>query len=861
MGINALIRHQVPNSIIYDIASGVSPLPMAASIPLPEKANYCDYKSDSYTIHREFDFTNISTRFIDSFKELKKGLQDENQISAEAFQKQLLEFTHTFTDLQNFTQARFKQIKQENNLQKSYENCSNIIDQFRHQVKSLDHMNDILFETIERYQTAFKDLYLSKPELNKLLQRTNKFLTNSENIQTKNTVAKIFKSLYSKDLRLKNNESINLAHDTIEGYKHQVLVNLAKNFSSKISSDDSRMTDTLHNQRFKNIFHTILDLYKLSTNIALNPTNPFLRRNYSDKLIQNEVLSQNMHELTHEQRNAINTHLKSIQNPSKKKLAEIKVNDLRHAVGYRKGLVEEVMPKLLQQNFRTTVTIIKNYVEETMTNEVSLSQKYYSPDSPKSRNDIKSLAIRPLDLAQTVYYSSLLPFNMGSINESRATMATILLKQLIDNNLIDKYLEEKKDQHQNIGLEFSDKVNFKIEKIIDCIPRGAFDISGSDLILIIKVPKDSHQEIKDSQETECDDQNYKYQIIPIQIKSGERSAIESETYKYPDTPAVAANQYKPSFRRIPLEQRKHSLFSSGMTETYSSDAATEPDRRIDPDLPLKLIRAINRASTQDFRTISSEQMQHFDTLLKNPKLFTVKGDLIKTVTSESEIELMNCFREQGFLKDLSLAYQKYPNDLLSALNNGYPKLDRPSSINKFMEDVNVLSGYLSERLRRNPDFRFDQVTIRLLHSEMHDHRIESAYLKPIVFKMLKEYETGHQFSFSDIQSVTHPYKNEAHRMKKDLNKSFKLEKTYLEKYLKDMLSTNPLLSTHDIKNLIPVLIKDKNSFGVDFHHRIQKSRNVREIIRILTQISPKGKTPSELAPINLKQPELTQASA
>jgi hypothetical protein len=860
MGINALIRHQVPNSIIYDIASGVSPLPMAASIPLPEKANYCDYKSGSSTIHIEFDFTNVSTRFIDSFKELKKGLQDHNQISAEAFQKQLLEFTHTFTDLQNFTQARFKQIKQENDLGASYKDCSNIIDQFRHQVKSLDHMNDILFETIERYQTAFKDLDLSKPELNKLLQRTSRFLANPENIKTKNTVEKIFKSLYSKDLKLKNNESLNLAHDVIEEYKNQVLVNLAKNFSSKISSDNSRMTETLNNKRFKNIFHTILDLYQLSTNIALNPTNPFLRRNYSDKLIQKEVLSQNMNELTDEQRHAIKTYLESIQNPSDKKLAEMKVGDLRHAVGYRKGLVEEVMPKLLQQDFRTTVNIIKNYIEGTMANEVSLSQKYYSPDSPKSHNDIKSLAIRPLDLAQTVYYSSLLPFNMGSINESRATMATILLKQLIDDNLIDKYLEEKKDQHQNIGLEFSDKVNFKIEKIIDCIPRGAFDISGSDLILIIKVPKDSHQEIKDSQETKCDDQNYKYQIIPIQIKSGERSAIESETYKYPDTPAVAANQYKPSFKRIPLEQRKHSLFSSGMTETYPSDAATELDRRIDPDLPLKLIRAINRASTQDFRTISSEQMQHFNTLLKNPKLFTVKGDLIKTVNSESEIELMNCFREQGFLKDLSLAYQKYPNDLLSALNNGYPKLDK-QSINKFAEDVNVLSGYLSERLRRDPNFRFDEVTIKLLHSEMHDHRIESAYLKPIVFKMLKEYETGHQFSFSDIQSITHPYKNEAHRMKKDLNESFKLEKTYLEKYLKDMLSINPFLNTHDIKNLIPVLIKDKNSFGVDFYHRIQNSKNARDIIKILTEISPKSKTPLEFSPINLTQPELTPASA
>jgi hypothetical protein len=76
-----------------------------------------------------------------------------------------------------------------------------------------------------------------------------------------------------------------------------------------------------------------------------------------------------------------------------------------------------------------------------------------------------------------------------------------------------------------------------------------------------------------------------------------------------------------------------------------------------------------------------------------------------------------------------------------------------------------------------------------------------------------------------------------------------------------MLSTNPSLSTHDIKNLIPVLIKDKNSFGVDFYHRIQNSQNARDIIKILTQISPKGKTPPELAPIDLKQPELTQASA
>jgi hypothetical protein len=98
-------------------------------------------------------------------------------------------------------------------------------------------------------------------------------------------------------------------------------------------------------------------------------------------------------------------------------------------------------------------------------------------------------------------------------------------------------------------------------------------------------------------------------------------------------------------------------------------------------------------------------------------------------------------------------------------------------------------------------------------------------------------------------------------MKKDLNESFKLEKTYLEKYLKNMLSTNPFLNASDIKNLIPVLIKDKNSFGVDFYHRIQNSKNARDIIKILTQISPKGKTPLELAPINLTQPELTQASA
>jgi hypothetical protein len=861
MNLNQLIRHQAPSDIMNNIASGVSPLPIEPLIPLPKEAIYDDSrKSNSSPIHREFKFTKISTGFIDSFKKLKEGLQDQSLISAEAFPEQLLEFTRAFTDLQNFTQARFKQIKQENNLQKSYKEYSNIIDQFQHQVKSLDHMNDILFETIERYQTAFKDLYLSKSELNKLLEMTEKFLANPENIQTKNIVEKIFKSVYSKDLRLKDNESINLAHDIIEGYKHQVLVNLAKIFSSKISSDDSRMTDTLNNKRFKNIFHTILDLYKLSTNIALNPTNPFLRRNYSARLLQNELLLQNMDELTDEQRLAIETYLKSIRNPSEKKLAEMKVNDLKHAIGYRKGLVENVIPKLLQQDFRTTVNIIRNYIEETMANEVSLSQKYYTPDSPKSRNDIKSLAIRPLDLAQTVYHSSLPPFNMGSINENRATMATIFLKQLIDNKLIDKYLEEKKGQHLDIGLEVSDKVNFTIEKIINCIPRGAFDISGSDLILIIKVPKDSHQDVQDSPENKQNAQDYQYQIIPIQIKSGERSARESETYKYPDTPAVTANQNKPSRKRILLEQRKHSLFSSGATETYSSDTALKAERRIDPDLPLKLIRAINRASTQNFRTISSEQMQDFDTLLKNPKLFTVKGGLIKTVNSESEIELMNCFREQGFLRDLCLAYQKYPNDLLSALNNGYPKLDNYSK-SKFTEDVNVSSIYLSERLGHDTDFKFDEVTITLLHNAMCNHRIESAYLRPIVFKMLAEYEPGHEFSLEDIQAVIHPYKNEADRMKRDLNESFKLEKTYLEQYLRDMLNTNRSLNASDVENLIPVLIEDKNSFGVDFYHRIQGSQSARGIIKILTQISPKSKTPSELTPINLKQPKLTPASA
>ena len=230
-------------------------------------------------------------------------------------------------------------------------------------------------------------------------------------------------------------------------------------------------------------------------------------------------------------------------------------------------------------------------------------------------NNLRVLGIPDVLEAQKSYFP-FLPFSMGAVNEDRSLMTAQLLDQLTNSNKIENYLIEKAEQFDKIEEPFTDKANFQVEKIINPISRGAFDISGSDLLLIVKTPKDQSQKI--SKLDPNDTSLFNYKLAKIQVKSSEMAANTSEKYKYKDTPAFAGNQIKANPRqRMKLGDRKHSLLSSGTETTYTKDEAQKNIRRVDPDLLLKMIRSVNRNIERDFLQISDSQMDKLKELISN----------------------------------------------------------------------------------------------------------------------------------------------------------------------------------------------------------------------------------------------------
>ncbi|NQY80558.1 MAG: hypothetical protein HRT47_09620 [Candidatus Caenarcaniphilales bacterium] len=870
--------------------------------------------TDRNQIHRNLNYSQLFNNLEEKFSHLLPALSHNNKIRSKDFQGRLHAFFESYKKVQDFFQFRFKEVKEREELLEKYKNISSTEEKermqamFKHQVVSLEAMNKVLFEMIQKLEQANKKLTLTSAQAHKFKDRTNKLVQNSQKSKQaeqyqelinnlKETSSKkeekdikkkikahqigknaigTFKSLYNKSVNLNNEENFGVFSDDLAKAQKQVLKNLAKIFSSKISAgsdDDPYLANILDGERFKGVYKQILDVYELAMEIAMDKTNPYERPNFSDKLVEYETVGKSWSELDSEDKEIINNYIKRFQltksekdflpegyvkdQELKHKKQERKKRDLIFATGYRTDLVDDVLPKLLRKDFKTTVNIVKDYVEWLYMNNVEPNHKKMPPDSTIPSN-LRVLGIPNLIEAQKSYFP-FLPFSMGGVNEDRALMTAQLLDQLTNNKDVDKiskYLEQKEIQFNNIDEEFKDTANFVVEKIINPISRGAFDISGTDLLMIVKVPKDKSKKIRDIDSE--DESLIEHRLIKIQVKSSELAVLMSEKYKYKDTPAYPGNQIKADPReRMHLGDRKFSKFISGTQATYTEEEVAENFRRADPDLLLKMIRSVNRNIERNFLKINSEQMQALDQLIQDPALFSAKDHMIQAKVHGAEIKLMELFKEQGLLSDLALAYQKYPAKLKESLENPYPKNIDSEFLEKFHRSADILTSYLSERLGRDPDFELSHANKSLLFNEMKKAKLGEDFIKPIIFVMLKSFPENHQFTTEEMQSITNHYKGVVHNWRRDLRANFSVKDQVLENYLSEILEvTRPEIQGPEKQGLMEELLTDKylkNIFNPHFFYYLgtDHASDPNNILSKLEQMGKRFKTPFETPPANL----------
>jgi hypothetical protein len=388
------------------------------------------------------------------------------------------------------------------------------IPQFKNQITILENMNDSLINNIEQLENNFNDLSLTAKEIEYLretpLGKTFKLQTTSTGLFT----------------------------EIIAEQKQQVLKNLAKIFSSSISSEDERMTKTLQEKRFKGLYHQILDIYESHIPTKGGMPNPFEQRNFNDYLIEKEIHQPNYQNLSHSEQANLNEQINGSTDPVEKNKLTLKKNDLIYGVGRRDALIEN-LNTLYKNDFRETVKIIKRYVENSFKNESSINHQELMPDGTIGPRDLAVLGLSDAARREKHVHALRLKLTIGGINEIRVSIAAQFLNQLLETGDIKNYLEIKNAQYEKIGRSIDKdpdfNTDFSIERIVHFLPRGPFDISGSDLGLLIKEKKENLQTGSRKENAEP----YSYKFIRIQVKSSERGAAKSMSSKYPDIPGLS----------------------------------------------------------------------------------------------------------------------------------------------------------------------------------------------------------------------------------------------------------------------------------------------------------------------------------
>jgi len=695
--------------------------------------------------------------------------------------------------------------------------------QFKNQITILENINNSLIDNIEQLEKNFSDLSLTAREA--------KYLSTT-------LLGKVFKL---------EPTSTGLFTEIIAEQKQQVLKNLAKIFSSSISSEDERMTKTLQEKRFKGLYKQILDIYESHIPTKGGMTNPFEQRNFNDKLAEDEIYRRNFQDLS----------------PSEQAyLDEQKKVDLLYAVGKRDALIEN-LSTLYKNDFRKTVKIIRHYVENSFKNESSINHKELMPDGAIGLGDLAVLGFSDAALREKHVHALGLRFTIGSINETRVSIAAQFLNQLLETGGINTYLKIKNNQYntigQNIGKDPDFNTDFSIKRIIHFSPRGPFDISGSDIGLLIKEKKENSEPCS-------------YKFIRIQVKSSEQGAAKSMSSKYPDIQALSGTRNKLIPRtRIQLGDRIPSLYASGEERTYSSVKSRKLIRRaIDPDLPLKLLTSINKDRQRKFLTIEEKQYRKLEQLFNDETLFKNQGKNTVPIDDTAEIKLMNALAAQGFLSSLCLAYQKYPYTLQQKLINELPEsftqasaLSNQVPINHFSSKVDKLVNSLASRLDLGASILVPTSFKSDLFNSMNEQKIEMSYLKPILYKALREYQAKGKWTTENLDEILKPYANEAREQKEILGKRLGEVKRLLKQYLNKMLETsNPQLTQADRQIVSRILINHKIAFNPAFFHRISNPeiKTKDDILRCLDD-DKNFKTKFATAPIDLSQENQRRISA
>jgi hypothetical protein len=726
-----------------------------------------------------------------------------------------------------------------------------IIQQFKNQITLLENINNSLIDNIEKLEKNFSDLSF-RPHEAEYLSQTH--------------LGKVFKLQPT---------STGLFTEIIAEQKHQVLKNLAKIFSSSISSEDERMTKTLQEKRFKGLYHQILDIYENHIPTKGEIPNPFEQRNFNDGLIEKEIYQSNYHDLDPSGKASLDRQIYTSRDPVEKNKLNLKRKDSLYAVGRREALIGN-LNTLYKNDFRETVNIIRSYVENSFKNESKINHRELMPDGAIGPRDLAVLGFSNAALREKHVHALGLRFTIGSINETRVSIAAQFLNQLLETGGITNYLEIKNAQYRQIRRSIDKdpnfNTNFSIERIIHFSPRGPFDISGSDIGFLIKEKK---EEVKTSPQ-EKNSESYSYKFIRIQVKSSERGAAKSMSSKYPDIPALSGtrNKLNPQIRTS-LEDRIPSLYASGEELTYPNVESKNKNKKltrraIDPDLPLKLLIGINQDRQRNFLTIEEEQYQELEKLFNDETLFKSQGKNTVPVDDTAEIQLMNALAAQGFLSSLCLAYQKYPYTLQQKLIHELPHhfaqasaLSSQIPIEHFSSEVNKLVKSLASRLNL-PSITVSQASKSNLFNSMNEQKIEMSYLKPILYKALREYQAKANWAEINLDEINldeinlneilKPYANEAREQKKILGHRLEEVKKLLELYLNEMLEiSNPQLTQTDKQSVLKILINKKIAFNPAFFHRISSPEiETREdILRCLNEFPEKFKTKFETAPIDL----------
>jgi hypothetical protein len=722
------------------------------------------------------------------------------------------------------------------------------IQQFKNQITILENMNNSLIDNIEQLENNFSDLSLTAKEIEYL---------------RKTPLGKTFKL---------QTTSTGLFTEIIAEQKQQVLKNLAKIFSSSISSEDERMTETLQEKRFKGLYHQILDIYESHIPTKGGMSNPFEQRNFNDYLIEKEIHQPNYHNLSPAAQAALDAQIDKSTDPVEKNKLTLKKNDLVYGVGRRDALIEN-LNTLYKNDFRETVKIIKRYVENSFKNESNINHQELMPDGTIGPRDLAILGFSDAALREKHVHPLDLEFTLGGINETRVSIAAQFLNQLLETGGIENYLKIKNNQYGKIGRSIDKDLNFNtdfsIEKIIHFSPRGPFDISGSDIGFLIK---EKRKDLRTGSQ-EKNSESFSYKFIRIQVKSSERGAAKSMGSKYPDIHAISGTQNKLNPKtRIPLGDRVTSLYTSGEERTYPyAESKKLIKRAIDPDLPLKLLTGINKDRQRNFLTIEEKQYQKLEKLFNDETLFKKKGKNTVPIDDTAEIKLMNALASQGFLSSLCLAYQKYPYTLQQKLIHELPRnftqastLSNQTPINHFSSEVDKLVNGLASRLDLKPRIKVPDSLKSNLFNMMNEQKIEMSYLKPILYKALKEYSTQVNWSEINLNIILKPYASEAREQKEILGPRIGGVKKLLKQYLSKMLETsNSQLTQPDRQSVSKILINNKIAFNPAFFHRISDAeiQTKDDILHCLDKFPKNFKTKFDTAPIDLSEENKRRISA